>query len=174
MTATDPIAPFDPNGELPLGGGDYLKTHPMPPGPRPTEEEWRDIAAGVHAARKLDTGFDPDTDPHGEPIPGRDAERVEFAAGDAAKCRDAGWPEALVIAATGEPGEHAAFVTDLGVVFFTSAEIAGPGWVRLFVDAGRTWEANPEFPYAFGEGLEVRLSQILWVANQPARGRRRP
>lgn len=90
--------------------------------------------------------------------PGVHDERVRLAA--------AGWPPTLV-RASDTPGEYAAFTHALGAVRFASARDAGGGWVYLATgDARPSWRADTPFP--FPNGVEVRLDDLRWVAEDPA------
>ncbi len=79
-----------------------------------------------------------------------------------------GWPSHLV-KAVGDSFDYAAFVRGLGVVRFTSAEVSGDGtFVRL-----RDWHVEPYdarpgvFPYGCPRGIEVRVADLVWVADAP-------
>ena len=91
-----------------------------------------------------------------------------------------GWPYALV-KATMDHFDYAAQIRDLGVVGFHDASDIGDGWVRLEdlfeVDhskcglrdgSGQLREQWPScLPCPCDRGIEVRLSDILWVADAP-------
>lgn len=76
-----------------------------------------------------------------------------------------GWPSFLAKAAV-DPFDYAAYVKDLGIVRFTDAAPAGHGWVRLILDNHDTAH-NHHLPCPFERGVEVRLSDICWVADAP-------
>jgi hypothetical protein len=76
----------------------------------------------------------------------------------------AGWP-LFLRKALRDPFDYAACVRGLGIVRFEDVEEAGKGWVRL---RGIRWkDQSDRLPFPFDRGVEVRLSNIVWVADAP-------
>ena len=80
-----------------------------------------------------------------------------------------GWAPALAKAA-GDEFDYALRHRWLGVIRFSHADEAGPGWVRLH---GTEVEAQ-EYVFRpmldgvpFCRGIEIRLCDIIWVADAP-------
>ena len=77
--------------------------------------------------------------------------------------KNEGWPDALVKAAN-DSFFYLAYVKNLGLVRFTSADYASHGWVHLNLDGQ---DDNEGLPEPFCRGLDVRLKDIRWVADAP-------
>lgn len=84
--------------------------------------------------------------------------------------REYNWPFALAKASF-DHFEYAAFVVNLGVVLFTDVEYVSPEWVMLKLidpdDYPAHYEKIGKPLCQFPRGIEVRLSDIRWVADAP-------
>src|SRR5215210_4834005 len=77
----------------------------------------------------------------------------------------AGWPDAL-IKATLDNFEYVLKLRTGEIIPFTSADACvAPGWVRLQIDS--TDELH-QMPFPFSSGLDVRVADIVWVADAPS------
>ena len=86
---------------------------------------------------------------------------------------ESGWPPALAKASVDE-FDYAAQIRDVGIVLFSLAEPAGRGWVRLYGPsdghggyAFSCTDKSQAIPFPCSRGIEVRLSDIVWVADCP-------
>jgi len=73
-----------------------------------------------------------------------------------------GWPDTLIKAEV-DPFFYLAFVQNLGLVYFTSADYERPGWVHLNLDG----QDRNKLVAPFCRGVDVRLEDIRWVADAP-------
>jgi hypothetical protein len=77
----------------------------------------------------------------------------------------AGWPDAL-IKATLDDFTYVLKLRSGEIIPFTSADACvAPGWVRLQID--KTAELH-QMPFPFSRGLDVRVSDVVWVADAPS------
>lgn len=88
---------------------------------------------------------------------------------EAWRCRKL--PRDLVKAIQDQPFSYALGLKNGTVIHFTGADYSGGDWVALDVESHnipklvRTAVLNNPFP--FDRGVEVRLSEIAWVADAP-------
>lgn len=87
--------------------------------------------------------------------------------------KSAGWPDAL-IKATFDSFEYALMLKTGAVLYFTDATpICDGSWVALTLDRVHcevpdTWSSSSVcVPPFFERGIEVRVSEIVWVADCP-------
>ena len=77
----------------------------------------------------------------------------------------AGWPDAL-IKATLDDFTYVLKLRTGEIIPFTSADACvTPGWARLQID--RKAELH-QMPFPFSRGLDVRIGEIVWVADAPS------
>jgi hypothetical protein len=95
-------------------------------------------------------------------------ERGSLASAAAQEQQDlvaAGWPDAL-IKATLDDFNYVLKLRSGEIIPFTSADACvAPGWVRLQIDS--TAELH-HMPFPFSRGLDVRVGDIVWVADAPS------
>lgn len=88
---------------------------------------------------------------------------------------DAGWPPAL-IKAVNDPFDYALKLKDGSLIFFEYVVPIGRGneWVSIYFQdihkGGDVWEWSFNHRFRIGgndRGLQVRVSEIVWVADAP-------
>ena len=53
------------------------------------------------------------------------------------------------------------------VLRFVGAEILNPEWIRIDLGEKDRWEKPNNFPFKADRGLEIRISEIVWVMDAP-------
>ncbi len=92
---------------------------------------------------------------------------IEDAEREDAKLREWGYPSYLRKACQDE-FDYALGLRDGRVFHFCGAEPVSPDWVRIY---GMHDEAKVPFihglPWCFDRGIEIRVADIMWVADAP-------
>ena len=76
-----------------------------------------------------------------------------------------GWPPFL-LKSVGDPFDYVAFVRGVGLVRFEYAEPVSPEWVRLRPHQYHDMQ-SPGLRYPCPRGLEVRVADLVYVADAP-------
>lgn len=94
---------------------------------------------------------------------------------DSVRAQNYGWPPALVKATS----DHFCYALGLrsgDIIEFTDAKVISNDWVHLETMAGSDFEAYLQFGQSrlsgqsvFGRGIDVRVSEIVWVADSPGK-----
>ena len=78
-----------------------------------------------------------------------------------------GYPPALAKACCDSPFDYAACLRGGSVIRFDTAEPINEEWVTLFIDEQKSWGIDSGMPFPFPRGVDVRVSEIVWVADAP-------
>ncbi len=80
-------------------------------------------------------------------------------------------PDAL-IKSLEDPFDYALGLKDKSVIFFSHAELLSEEWIKIFLasNQGRSEYFNIsglDVKFGLDRGLEIRISEIVWVADAP-------